>query len=410
MIVSEILNVTEKAFQDNSIVYAEKHTHLPYSSTTFNNNDEIRIPISHQDVYALPCKSVICFEGKLVKEADGAATTTGKFINFGIAHLLDEIRYELNGAVVDRVRNVGITTTLKSYVSYNKSQNIRLEIAGWSAEKDSIPGLIDAMGNFMIYVPAEMLMGIFEDFRKILLNVRQELVIIRSNNDTNAVINTVTPEQKLKVHLSKVYWRVPHISVADVNRLKLLKHIEQSSQLEINFRTWELHEYPALQETTRHNWSIKNATKVETPRYIIVGFQTDRKNQLSKNMSKFDSCNLRNMTLYLNSERYPYDNLNLYFSKNRFAQLYEMFAEFQSSYYESDNQPVFTPAEFKSIAPIAVIDCSRQNETIKGGSVDIRLDFETSTDVPANTTSYALLIYDRKVTYNPLTSDVKIIN
>lgn len=409
MIVSEILNVTEKAFQDNSIVYAEKHTHQPYSSTTFNNNDEIRIPILHQDVYTFPSKSVVCFEGKLVKEEGGVPTTTGKFVNFGISHLLDEIRYELNGAVVDRVRNVGITATMKAYVSYNSNQSIRLENAGWSPTKDEISALIDASGNFMIYVPAEMLMGVFEDFKKILINVRQELVIVRSSHDVNAVINSDATE-KLKVNLTKVYWRVPHISVADVNRLKLLKHIEHGSQLEMNFRSWELHEYPILQQTKRHTWAIKNATQVETPRYIIVGFQTDRKNKLTKNMSKFDSCDLRNITLYLNSERYPYDNLNLDFSNNKIAHLYEMYADFQSSYYERDNQPVLSPADFKSRAPLAVIDCSRQNETLKGGAVDIRLEFETNTDVAANTTAYALILFDRKVKYNPFNSDIKVIN
>lgn len=405
----EILNVNEKALHDNSIIYAEKHTHQPYSSTTFNNNDEIRIPILHQDVYTLPSKSVVCFEGKLVTEANGTPTATGKFVNFGIAHLLDEIRYELNGVVVDRVRNVGITTVMKAYASYSQNQCTRLENAGWCPTKEYIPSLVDANGNFMVYIPAEMLMGIFEDFRKILLNVKQELVIIRGNSDVNAVINTV-PDEKLKVILNKVYWRVPHISVADVNRLKLLKYIENNTQLEICFRSWDLHEYPLLPQTKRHTWAIKNSTHVETPRHVIVGFQTNRKNKLTANMSQFDHCDLRNILLNLNSDRYPYDNLNLDFNSNRYAALYEMYAEFQSSYYQRDNQPVLSPAEFKSIAPLSVIDSSHQNETIKGGSVDVRLNLENNSDVQANTTGYTLILNDRTVKYNPLTSDVKVIS
>lgn len=39
-----------------------------------------------------------------------------KFINNGVAFLFEEIRYEMNGIVVDRVRNPGIISTIKSYL------------------------------------------------------------------------------------------------------------------------------------------------------------------------------------------------------------------------------------------------------------------------------------------------------
>jgi len=37
----------------------------------------------------------------------------------------------------------------------------------------------------------------------------------------------------------------------------------------------------------------------------------------------FDHCNLTNVKLYLNSEFYPYDDLNLNFNKRRAAILYD---------------------------------------------------------------------------------------
>lgn len=37
-----------------------------------------------------------------------------------MAHLFREIHYELNGIVVDSVTNLGITTTVKGYVSYTE--------------------------------------------------------------------------------------------------------------------------------------------------------------------------------------------------------------------------------------------------------------------------------------------------
>jgi hypothetical protein len=37
----EILNVQEPPLFDMTIAYAEKRTHPPYASSSFNNNDEI---------------------------------------------------------------------------------------------------------------------------------------------------------------------------------------------------------------------------------------------------------------------------------------------------------------------------------------------------------------------------------
>ncbi|XP_011635287.1 neurofilament heavy polypeptide-like [Pogonomyrmex barbatus] len=51
-----------------------------------------------------------------------------------------------------------------------------------------------------------------------------------------------------------------------------------------------------------------------------------------------------------------------------------------------------------------IIDCSRQNESVKNATVDVRLEFETKENVPMNTTAYCLIVHDRMVQYNPLTN------
>ncbi|KAL6262013.1 hypothetical protein P5V15_007102 [Pogonomyrmex californicus] len=49
--------------------------------------------------------------------------------------------------------------------------------------------------------------------------------------------------------------------------------------------------------------------------------------------SRFDDCNLTNVKLYLISECYPYDDMNLDFDKNRWSVLYETYTRFCKSYY-----------------------------------------------------------------------------
>lgn len=105
-----ILNVNEGVFSDRSISNYQYHTHQPYAATTFNNNDEIRIPIQTQDLYTLPGQSYLYIEGKVLTTKDEYSAHVS-FVNNGIAYLFDEIRFELGGLVVDRIRNPGITST-----------------------------------------------------------------------------------------------------------------------------------------------------------------------------------------------------------------------------------------------------------------------------------------------------------
>lgn len=398
---SNILNVLEKPVFNNAIVNCEKHTHGSHEANNLNNNDEIRLPINQQDVYTAVCFSSLYMRGQLLKD-DETVSRTAFFDKMGLLSLFDEIRYEMNGITIDRCRNPGVTALMKGYVSFSQNDSIRLENAGWTDEN-----FVDENGYFDVCIPLKICLGFAEDFQKIILNIRQELVLVRGNSDVNAIINPVDNET-IKVKLHSVQWRVPHVSVADEERLDLLKNLKNNIELPIPFRSWELHEYPLLPESQTHTWNIKTSSQLEKPRYIVFGFQTGRKNKAAKRMSEFDHCELTNFKLFLNSDSYPYDNLNINFKKNFYATLYEMYSQFQQSYYQKENEPLLSPIKYKSTAPLVVIDCSCQNEVLKSGGVDIRLEFNTNSNIPKDTAAYCLIIHDRVVYYNPLTSIVRM--
>lgn len=105
--------------------------------------------------------------------------------------------------------------------------------------------------------------------------------------------------------------------------------------------------------------------------------------------------------------------MDINFTKNNYSELFNMFLNFQSSYYNLDKQqtlePMFSRNTFKSQAPLIVLDCSRQADSIKSGSpVDIRIEIETSENIPANTALYCLILHDRIATYRPFTGEVLI--
>lgn len=394
-----MLNINNIIESDNSVTGMEMHTYSPYN-LSFKNSDEIRISIQHQELFLMPSESFIYIEGTFLNAAGDAAATTS-FTNNCVAFLFDEIRYELNGVEIDKCKNPGITSTMKGYVSFTESESSKLIHSGWS--HNTAPTL--TAGAFNFCVPLKHLLGFAEDFQKIIINSKHELILIRARSDDNSYITTANDIMTL--HIDKLQWRMPHVTVADSEKIKILKTIQSNRALQVGFRNWEIYEYPILPVANKQVWTVKTVSQLEKPRYVIVGLQTNRKNQKDKNSTIFDHCNISNFKLHLNSECYPYDNLNLNFTKNQFSILYEMYSKFQQSYYNRQSLPLFSYANFKTIAPLVVIDCSRQNESIKSAPIDISLEFELLDNIPANTSAYCIIIHDRIIEYNPLTNIVR---
>lgn len=135
---------------------------------------------------------------------------------------------------------------------------------------------------------------------------------------------------------------MPHTQLADSYKLQMLKVINKQTPLLISFRSWDMYYNPILPETTSCIWNVKLADETERPRFIILAFQTN---------NVYNHCNLSDIKVYLNSDVYPYDNLNQKFDINKFALFYEMYLNFQQSYYGVESHPLLTPQLFKNQAP-----------------------------------------------------------
>lgn len=61
---------------------------------------------------------------------------------------------------------------------------------------------------------------------------------------------------------------------------------------------------------------------------MIIGVPTKKRNNIVEDTAEFNHCKLMNCKLFLNSQYFPYDNLNVSFSKKRFNVLYNMYARF----------------------------------------------------------------------------------
>lgn len=401
-----ILDVSSYPVFDTSIDGIEYHSYKPFV-TSFNSNDEIRIPINQQDLYILPSASTLYIEGvvNIVKTDPKQKVTSIDFTNNPFLYLFQDIRYELNGVEIDRIKYAGITTTMKGILSMNGTDGKIAKAWGWD-----INGTKSA-GKFSASIPLSNILGFAEDYKKIIMNCKHELILLRSNTDVNAML---IPQGEVLQDLiiNKLVWRVPHVKVSDRERVSLLKILEKDRPLQLAFRNWDLYEYPLLPQTTKHTWSVKTSSQIEKPRYLVIGLQTSRKNLANKDMSHFDHCNLRDVKVYLNSTYFPYEGFNANFPDSKFALLYEQYVNFQQSYYgKGKSEPLLSAIEFKDKAPLFVIDCSRQIDNVKTGPVvSVRVELEFNSEIPDQTSAYCLILNDCLIEYRPLSNLVKKIS
>ncbi|KAL6260787.1 hypothetical protein P5V15_008313 [Pogonomyrmex californicus] len=104
-------------------------------------------------------------------------------------------------------------TLMKNYVSLNCERV--LQNTGWE-----IPPI--ALDDFNFCVPLNVrILGFCEDYKRIVINARHELILIRARNDNNCVVTY--PDQRPKITLLRVQWRMSHVILNDVNKLSLLR-------------------------------------------------------------------------------------------------------------------------------------------------------------------------------------------
>lgn len=395
----DILEVNEDVDFNNNIIEYEYFNFHPTNITALNENDEVRIPVHTQDCYVLPCKSYILITGQILTTTN--ANYEGKIAINGFVHLFEDIRFLINGEIIDRTRNPGIATLMKAICCYNDAQSKNLQNAGWNHLAEDVKMLKD--GKFNASIPLNHLLGFAEDFEKILINARMELVLLRSKDTTNVTIG----DQSV-IKLSSIQWSVPIIKVSDQVRLSLIKTLEVDKPLPVAFRSWQLHEYPNVPQASEFTWNVTTVPQLQKARFVIIGLQTNRETTAA-NPSQFDLCAITDVKLFLQDKKYPYNSFNVNAANNIYATLYDRYSSFQWSYYGRESHPMLSRSQFIEKAPVFVIDCSKQNDDIKVGSLNIRLEFVASANIPANTKAFCLIIHDKKITYKPLTSIVNTI-
>ena len=423
--MNSILRITDPISKDDSIDKYEDIAYEPVAGTNLNaSGQDIRLTIETQDIFTHPSESYLIIEGRLLKTDynsygdDDPVTLT----NNGIMHLFKRIRYELSGQEIENIMNVGQATTVLGLLKYpddfSKSKglnqlwskdinvNANTNNIGWNVRRLYIIATSNPKGTFSFRIPLKHIFGFCEDYDKVVYGLKHNLTLTR-NDDNDAIFRAANDAAGNavavgKVILSKISWFMPHVTPADKDKMELYKIIERKEKIPVGYRMIQCDSASIPQDSTSFSWRLSVKSSPEVPRFIIVGFQTDKSGDQLTNPSIFNNVNISNIYVMLNSTRYPTTDYNISFNEQRFSRAYDDTVEFRSKFYnmsELISNPNITPSAFKTINPLFLFDVSKQSEKLKYSTTDIQVKMYFSLGIPANTQVYGVIISDRLINF-----------
>ena len=423
--MADILQITEDIPVDDSIYDYEYKEYNPIVGTDLNRGS-IVLTIESQDIYTHPAESFLVIEGELRRRAravDGAVQyyaddAVVTLINNAMMYLFSDVRFHLASHEIEVLQNPGHATTILGLLKYpddfNKSFGMNqlwvkdentgaAEIRpaqnafnnGFVIRRDYIITSPNTNGKFSFKIPLKHFLGFCEDYKKILYGMQQKLTLTRTN-DNNAIFRTGADEGE--VYLERIRWFMPHVIPSDAYRLQLDKIIEKKEKIPVGYRMLQCDSSQVPATSTNFTWRLGVKSSPDIPRFIIVGFQTNKNNSQAFNPAIFDNLNVRNIYVTLNAKRYPDTDYDNDFTENHFSRLYGDAALFRKKFYNMDelvSNCGINPQEYKTIYPLFVFDVTKQSEKLKTSVSDIHIKASFSINPGNNTMAYAVIISDR---------------
>ena len=424
--MADILQITEDIPVDDSIYEYEYKEYNPITGTNLNRGS-IVLTIESQDIYTHPAESFLVIEGELIINANNnnyGNNDVITLINNSMMYLFSDVRYHLASHEIEVLQNPGHATTMLGLLKYpddfTKSQGlnqlwVKDENTGVADLDDAQPtynngffirhkyiiGEPQPKGTFSFKIPLKHFLGFSEDYKKILYGLQQRLTLTRTN-DNNAIFKDNVAVDG-KINLTRIRWFMPHVIPSDAYRLQLDKVIEKKEKIPVGYRMLQCDstQVPTNQKT--FTWRLGVKSSPDIPRFIIVGFQSDKNNSQTKNPAIFNHLFVRNIYVTLNAKRYPDTDYDNNFTKNQYSRIYGDTALFRKKFFNMDelvSNCGINPIEFKTLYPLYVFDVTKQSEKLKTSVSDIHIKAFFDNDPagvnnpPANTMAYAVIISD----------------
>ena len=434
----DIYQWPEAVLIDETTEEYEYFEYSPDSETieSLNGIREIRFNVEALSTFVHPHKSFLYFEGQILKNdntrfADNANVSLA---NDGILHLFSQMKYSINGQPIEDILNPAISSIMLGMLRYpddfSKSKGL---MQCWF--KDSGKGGIDIndnkgrverkkliydsiiianKGNFSFCIPLKHIFGFCDDYDKVMYGVNHWLSLFRKGDGTaiHRLVNTDGPNNEVgnatdlpaKVVLKKVKWCMPHVKPSLEIYNGLTEKIGQGANVKIGFKSRKVDE-KIVDVNTTWSWRVAVTSGNETPRFLILGFQTGDKsiqvgenNEKTANPSVFNHCNVDHIQVKMLGRLYPSQVEVLNFEENQYAKAYNNVANFRELF---DGTPELfshfgiNPIDFKTLYPLFVFNVSNQIPKTISAVVEVVFNVKFQAAPAANTTAYCLTISDK---------------
>ena len=335
-------------------------------------------------------------------------------------HLFKNIRYKLSGQEIENIMHPGQATTMLGLLKYaddfSKSKGLNqlwyknttalaeADNNGFIIRRDYIIKNSNPKGAFSFRIPLKHIFGFCEDYDKVVHGLKHALTLTR-NDDNDAIFRDAGVDAG-KIMLSKISWFMPYVTPADMDKMELYKIIERKEKLPVGYRMIQCDTasipQASIPQAISFSWRLSVKSSPEVPRFIIVGFQTDKSGNQEQNPSIFGNVNVSNIYVMLNSMRYPTADYNISFLAQKFSRVYGDAAEFRSKFFNMDeliSNPNINPSDYKTLYPLFLLDVSKQSEKLKHSTTDIQIKMHFSANVHLGTQAYAVTISDRLINF-----------
>ena len=426
--MADILQITEDIPVDDSIYEYEYKEYNPIVGTNLNRGS-IVIVIEAQDIYTHPAESYLIVDGRLTREnAPGVPADpndplalvdadVATLINNAMMYLFSDVRYHLASHEIEVLQNPGYATSMLGMLKYpddfNKSQGLN---QGWAPDtiiaNNNIANIVDNLGckkrheyiiqksnpkgKFSFKIPLKHFLGFCEDYKKVIYGMQQRLTLTRTG--VNDAIFRANAFVDCNIELKKIRWFMPHVIPSDAYRLQLNKIIERKEKIPVGYRMLQCDNAPVPENNTNFTWRLGVKSSPDIPRFIIVGFQTNKNNQQTQNPAIFNNLSVRNIYVTLNAKRYPDTDYENDFAANQYSRIYGDAATFRKKFYNMDeliSNSGIEPLNYKYLFPLFVFDVTKQSEKLKTSVSDIHIKASFNNAVNPNTMAYAVIISDR---------------
>jgi hypothetical protein len=415
----DILNLQVSASSDDDIESYQYQQYASNNPQNINVAGPITIDVNGESTFCHPSKAYILIEGTIESTTNVPYTDVSyaAFANNGPMHMFKSIRYKMNDQNIESIYFPGQCITMLNALrkgdEFDKVEGINQcyakdEISkvgdgnGFSNRAKMLKAAGDdgTLGRFSYCLPLSDIFGFCADYEKVIYGMKHTLEFDRATDD-DALIRNKDATPAGKITLDKLVLYMPVVRPAIAPRAALMQTIASKTTLKVPFREITCNSNSVIAASKQYSWRLNVSSNTVKPRFIIIGFQTDKNHNQRRNPSIFDHLNLESLTVSVNEDRYPTQPARLDFKNMSVSRAYKDFAEFKAKFYGSDPEVTtacgITPYEFVITYPIHVVDLRYQLNELKTSVQDIRIDCEFREAIPAATTVYAVMVSSKEI-------------